>query len=74
MQSKVREIPCSMSLDKTIPEESVALVHSLEESCVADEDAEVLGEGLSLQSQPHPCPRVADLRLKVKYIKYVYIS
>ena len=50
-----------------IPEESVALVHSLEESCVADEDSEVLGEGLSLQSQPHPRPRVTDLRLKVKF-------
>ena len=49
-----------------IPEESVALVHSLEESSVADEDAEVLGEGLSLQRQPHPRPRVTDLRLKVK--------
>ena len=50
----------------SVPEESVALVHSLEESSVADEDAEVLGEGLSLQSQPHPRPRVTDLRLEVK--------
>ena len=50
-----------------LPEETVALVHSLEESSVADEDSEVLGERLSLQSQPHPRPRVADLRLKVKF-------
>ena len=47
-----------------IPEEPVSLVHSLEESCVTDEDTEVLGEGLPLQRQAHPRPRVTDLRLK----------
>ena len=52
----------------SVPEKPVALVHALEESGVADEDAEVLGQGLALQRQPHPRPRVADLRLKLQVV------